>query len=234
MALIPFGFWAVQEGIITSNLIFYYDPSNSSSYPGSGTSLTDLSINAYTATLTNGVGFNSVDGGGSFTFDGTNDYISIPNGSAAAFINQSFTFEFWLKPETTPPSQQVFFSILQSATTQSRLHARIYSNGTVRMAYFANDLDSSSGQITFGNWVHIAMRYRSSDDTSTILKNGVQIAQSNIGPLLSSTSRVVSIGQFNGSEYWKGSMGAMYSYQDALTDAQILSNYNALKSRYGL
>jgi hypothetical protein len=234
MAIIPFGFWKSKAGIITSNLIFYYDPSDPSSYPGTGTSVTDLSGNAYTGTLTGGTGFDGNDGGGSFTFDGINDFISIPTGSADAFIDQSFTLEFWVKPDTSPPTQQIFFSIVQSASTQSRLHGRISSNGVIRMGFFANDLDSSSGQITFGSWVHISMRYRSTDDTSTIFKNGVQIAQSNVGPLLSSTNRVVRIGQWNNLEYWKGSMGATYAYQQALTDTQILSNYNALKSRYGL
>lgn len=235
MSLIPLGFWSGQQGIILSNLIFYYDPANPSSYSGSGTSLTDLSGNGYTATLQNGVGFSSIDGGGSFTFDGTNDYISVPNGSVAAFINQSFTIEFWLKPSTTPPAQQVYFSIVQDATTQSRLHLRFYSDGGIRFAYFANDLDSAAGQGVFGSWQHIAMRYRSSDDTSTIFKNGVQIAQSNVGPLLSSTGREIAIGFFaQTGQYWKGSIGASYTYQAALTDTQIASNYNALKSRYGL
>lgn len=235
MSLIPLGFWSGQQSILTTNLIFYYDPANTSSYPGSGTTLTDLSGNAYTATLNGGVGFSSTDGGGSFTFDGTNDDISVPNGSAASFISQSFTLEFWLKPSsTTPPAQQIFFSIVQDATTQSRLHCRFYSDGIIRFAFFANDLDTASGQVSFGSWQHIAMRYRLSDDTSTIFKNGTQLAQSNVGPLLSSTSRIVAIGQWSNDQYWKGSMGAMYAYQSALTDTQITSNYNALKSRYGL
>jgi len=229
--MIPFGFWKNKAGILTENLIFYYDPAN---YPGSGTSVTDLSVNSYTATLINGTGYDSNDAGGAFTFDGVNDYISVPNGSADAFIDQSFTIEFWLKPSTSPPSQQIFFSIVQDDLTQSRLHCRFYSDGIIRLGFFSNDLDTSSGQVSFGSWQHIAMRYRSSDDTATIFKNGTQIAQGNQGPLLSSVNRVVAIGQWVNDEYWKGSMGAMYAYQNAQTDAQILSNYNALKSRYGL
>jgi hypothetical protein len=234
MSLIPFGFWGKKE-IISSNLIFYYDPAKSSSYQGTGTSVTDLSGNNYTATLIDGTGFSSEDGEGSFTFDGVNDYISVPNGSAEAFIDQSFTIEFWLKPETSPPSQQIFFSITQDDLTQSRLHCRFYSDGMIRFAFFSDDLDTPTGQVSFGSWQYISMRYRSSDDTSTIFKNGTQIAQSNVGPLLSSVGRSVGIGWWSGGfgEYWKGSMGAMYAYQNAQTDAQILSNYNALKSRYG-
>jgi len=237
MALIPLGFWAAQEGIITTNLIFYYDPSNPSSYSGSGTTLSDLSTNAYTATLSGGYGFNGSDGGGSLTFDGVNARANINNstGAKAPFINQSFTVEAWLKPSlTSPPSVQVYFSILQDATTGSRLHFRFADTGEITMAYFGDDLVSSASQVSFGSWQHVVMRYRSTDDTSTIFKNGVQIVQGNNGPLQSSTGADIWIGSFGNTEYWKGSIGAIYAYQASLTDSQIVSNYNALKSRYGL
>jgi hypothetical protein len=226
-------FMATRAGIITDNLIFYFDPAVADSYPGSGTSVNDLGNNNYDATLVNGVGFSSSNGG-IFTFDGVNDYATVPNGSAALFINQSFTVEAWINPSTSPPSQQIYFGILQSASTQSRLQCRIYSSGIIRMGYFAQDLDTASGQITFGSWVHLAMVYNSADDTSRIYKNGTQLASGNQGPLLSSTGRVVEIGRHNTTEYFKGSMGAIYAYQAARTQAQIQSNYDALKSRYGL
>lgn len=231
---VPFSFWqAVDAGIDLTNLIFYYDPANVASYIGSGTDVQDLGALNYDATLVNGVGF-SASNSGIFTFDGTNDYATIPNGSAALFINQSFTVEAWINPSTTPPSQQTYFGILQDDATQSRLQCRIYSDGTIRMGYFAQDLDTASGQITFGSWAHLAMVYNSADDTSKIYKNSVQLASGNQGPILSSTGRVVEIGRHNGSEYFKGSMGAIYTYQRALTQPQIESNFNALKSRYGL
>jgi hypothetical protein len=239
MAIIPFGFWSKKQEIITSNLIFYYDPGKTTSYPGSGTTVTDLSTNGWNSTLQNGVGFSSTDGGGSFTFDGNNDRIfpGYPNTGFIGdkFKDQSFTLEAWLKPSSTePPSAQVYFSILQDGTTGRRFHCRFYSNGIIRMAFFADDIDTTSGQVSFGSWQHITMRYRSSDDTSTIFKNGTQIRQGNVGPLITSTGSDVWIGAFGNTEYWKGSIGAIYAYQSALTDSEITSNYNALKSRYGL
>lgn len=227
-------FWfASKAGIITDNLIWYFDPANGLSYPGTGTDVQDLGTLNYDATLVNGVGF-STEGGGSLTFDGTNDYITVTSASAALFINQSFTIEAWIKPATAPPSQQIYFGILQDETTQSRLQCRIYSDGGIRMGYFAQDLDTAPGQIIFGSWVHISMVYNSADDTSRIYKNGVQLASGNQGPLLSSTGRNVEYGRHNGAEHFKGSLGATYAYQAARTELQIASNFNALKSRYGL
>jgi hypothetical protein len=221
--------------IRATNLIFYYDPSNPSSYSGSGTALNDLSGNSYTATLVNGVGFNSSDGNGSLTFDGSNDYIDLPSASADAFINQSFTIEFWLKPAVS--KTHIFFTVTQDGVIQQRLAGQIISDGTINFAFYAQDLNSSANAISVGSWQHVAMRYRSSDDTSTIFLNGTQIAQGNQGPLLSSTGRKVRIGQWaddTGIEHWNGSMGDMYAYQAALTDSEILFNFNALKTKYNL
>ena len=50
------------DGIITENLVLNVDAANTDSYPGSGTLLTDLTGN-YNATLVNGVGFTTDDGG---------------------------------------------------------------------------------------------------------------------------------------------------------------------------
>ena len=61
--------------IVTDGLVLCLDAANPKSYPGSGTTWTDLSGNGNNGTLVNGVGYNS-DNGGSLSFDGVNDYVS--------------------------------------------------------------------------------------------------------------------------------------------------------------
>ena len=66
----------LQSGhIITDGLVIALDAANTKSYPGSGTTWSDLSGNSNNGTLTNGPTFNSGNGG-SIVFDGTNDYIN--------------------------------------------------------------------------------------------------------------------------------------------------------------
>lgn len=237
MSVIPFGFWSGGYDLISSNRIFYYDPANSASYPGTGTTIFDLSGNGNNGTFINNVTFDPNDAGGALNFpDASSSYIQLPSAVADDMVEQSFTIEAWLKPFTFPPTNQVFFSIIQSilnnSFTQILLHCRFVNTGLLRFAYFGNDLDTIQGVGTFGDWQHIVMRYRSSDDTSTIFKNGIQKAQNNAGPLLASTNRDVEIGRFNNAEYWKGNIGMIQAYQAALTDEEIVNNYNALKSRY--
>ena len=59
--------------IVTNGLVLHLDAGNPASYPGSGTTWTDLSGNGNDGTLVNGVGYDSANGG-SLVFDGVNDY----------------------------------------------------------------------------------------------------------------------------------------------------------------
>jgi len=65
--------------IVANGLVFNVDAGDSTSYPGTGTTWTDLSGNGNNGTLINGgPAFNSADGG-NLIFDGVNDYVSFGN-----------------------------------------------------------------------------------------------------------------------------------------------------------
>ena len=81
--------------IITRGLILHLDASAPSSYPGSGTTWSDISGNNHVGTLTNGPTF-STDGGGSIVFDGTNDYVTIPDSPNWDFGTGEFSIEMAL------------------------------------------------------------------------------------------------------------------------------------------
>ncbi|MFM7065351.1 MAG: hypothetical protein ACKO0U_00750, partial [Gammaproteobacteria bacterium] len=59
--------------IVNSGLVLSLDAGNARSYPGSGSTWTDLAAAARTGTLTNGPTYSSSNGG-SIVFDGVNDY----------------------------------------------------------------------------------------------------------------------------------------------------------------
>ena len=62
-----------SPSIVTNGLVLCLDAANSKSYPGSGTTWTDLSGRGNNGTLVNGVGYNSGNLG-SLVFDGVDDY----------------------------------------------------------------------------------------------------------------------------------------------------------------
>ena len=69
---------ASGPNIVEDGLVLALDAGNTKSYPGSGTTWTDLSGKGNNGTLTNGPTFDSGNGGAIF-FDGGNDYVTTGN-----------------------------------------------------------------------------------------------------------------------------------------------------------
>ena len=63
--------------VVTDGLVLYVDAANRKSYPGSGTTVYDLSGYGNNGTLINGVTFNT-SGVGCFRLDGVDDRIDVP------------------------------------------------------------------------------------------------------------------------------------------------------------
>jgi len=164
-------------------------------------------------------------------FDGSGSYAKGP--TTATWFTSSFSIEAWINPSTSPPAQQVFFSGENNIIANTSIHLRVYSYGTIRFGYYADDLDSPANVITFGKWNHVVCTYNSSLDISSIYINGVLQASGNQGPFTPSTANIF-IGQFQATQYFKGTIGITRVYTKALTQAEILQNFNASKTRFGL
>ena len=96
--------------IVEDNLVFHVDAANTRSYPGSGTTWTDLSGNGNNATI-NGATFNSGNGG-YFIMDGSNDYITLGTQLNSTIAPNSedndVTFSFWVNLDDVTADQTIF------------------------------------------------------------------------------------------------------------------------------
>jgi hypothetical protein len=88
MNFAPFAFQqqVVSAPALPSGIIMYYDAGNPASYPGTGTTITDLSGNGYTATMNVNNGYSSSDGG-YWTFNGNNG-VSITGGTLSQTLTE--------------------------------------------------------------------------------------------------------------------------------------------------
>jgi len=86
------GTFGGAQPIVTDGLVFAVDAANYESYPGSGTTWSDLSGNGNDGTLINGPTFDSENAGG-LTFDMTNDYITCNNSNSLTITGSAITFE---------------------------------------------------------------------------------------------------------------------------------------------
>ena len=213
--------------ISTSGLVLALDAGNHISYPGSGTSWTDLSGNSNNGTLTNGPTFNSGNGG-SIVFDGSNDYVALGT-SGFSFGSSAGTLSGWARATTAAVSNGYWIISYGSATTSQSRFIGIY-NQTYYFGGYSNDITASGVQLN--TWFNMVGVYDGTNASMYI--NGVLVS----GPTAKTWNTIsnnAQIGrQTNGGEYWNGNIAQVSIYNRALTASEILQNYNATKGRFGL
>ena len=222
--------------IVTSGLVLCLNAADKNSYPGSGTTWTDLSGNSNNGTLTNGPTFNT-GSGGSIVFDGTNDYVLCSKQNALVNVTQ-FTIGAWMKRNL---SNSVVI-IGQIETLSNDVSFELWSDGN---AYFeVGNGTNGYGYIanTSTNWQYLMMVFNGTGDiNSDRLKayiNGTLQTLTYSGTIPSSTGTVntnLNIGAYiTNSNYSNGNISAVQIYNRALSSTEILQNYNATKTRFGL
>ena len=215
--------------IVTDNLTFAIDAGSARSYDGT-TTVKDLS-GTNNVTLANGVTYQSINGG-VFSYDGVDD-----QGLAGNFFTyQAFTINLWVKPGT---SQATYADIIdnnhrgdknwvcqQNATILNQYNFIVFGGGGQTSA-------TGVFTLTAGDWVNLTFTY---DGTRVRgYNNGVLFATGGALGTINYSSQNFYIGRWGGGgRNWKGEYGPLYCYNAALSAAQILQNYNAQKSRFGL
>jgi hypothetical protein len=244
--------------IITNGLQFYIDASLPSSYT-SGTSVTDISGNGLIGTLANGVGYTATNEG-AFTFDGINDYVTIPDSTTNRFSNQfstSLSF-YWdgisrtnntlFAKRNTDPYNSFSFGINNGDP---------YNGGTGRTLMFFARPDQGGGNILFPNAgtldslllydlgttpknVHATVTIDSNSQKLYI--NGTLVSSISINltsKTFNITGRPVVLGatRDNANGYFNYANTRIYSaqlYNRTLTDTEVQHNFEVLRTRLGL
>jgi len=221
--------------IITSGLVLALDAANSKSYPGSGTTWSDLSGNNNSGSLVNGPTFNNTNGG-NITFDGTNDYCinSISNGFTAAMTIITIA--------KSTNSNWSSYAGLGSARYNNGYIIHNEQNFTTVTMYL---MDSSANFINvvtitpnnIQNFNVYVLTTNGSNSHKTYLNevlvasSGTAITRINTG---SPQSNYLSLDSTVAGRYTALSIASHLIYNRELSAAEILQNYNATKARFGL
>jgi len=221
---------------VRNGLVLYLDAGNPLSYPGTGTTWTDLSGNGNNGTLTNGPTYNSSNGG-SIVFDGVNDYVNLGDLDLPA----SFTLSIWFKGNTTQ-SQQYCGLLNKSSSTKFGawgLYGDINSSyvrfGFVNTSNSQREISNSSfNDIKANTWVNYVGTYDFSN--LRLYRNGIEIASAAETTTPVSTNDTASIGYrvaINNYAY-AGLVSSVKIYNRALTASEVQQNFNALRGRFGI
>ena len=224
--------------IVRDGLALYLDAANTKSYPGSGTTWTDISGKGNNGTLTNGPTFSS-DNLGSIVFDGSNDHIGSIGTATDLGINDtssSFSYSVWFKTGGT--SEYYMFDNYDGSSQDIsfRLDAgklELYLRGS---GGFINA--TRYGSYTLNAWNNAVYNFDSSTspDTFTAYLNGINTGSSTAnfsGNFESGSSFRIGMRPAGGGLF-PGSMACVMLYNKSLTEAEVKQNYNALKGRFGL
>ena len=219
--------------IVTDGLVLALDAADKNSYPGSGTTWTDLSGNGNNGTLVNGVGYNSANGG-SLSFDGVNDYGSISNSSSLRPPTE-LTVSMWAKANSYSAGWNRLFGqnpyqggyLIFLETGGQLIRALHYPNGS--------EVRCNTGySISTTQFTHITFTFKMGDAIRSYF-NGVAstTAALSSGTFSYNTSNPFLFGHI-GVNWFNGNIAQVSIYNRALTASEIQQNYNAYKSRFGL
>ena len=222
---------------VTDGLILCLDAANPKSYPGSGTTWTDLSGRGHHATFTNLAAFN----GTYFSFDGVNDYATIDSGLETTIDGLS---EFTL----TGLVNYRFFEHVDNIVgwgnangTGSPLISKTLGfynhSGNLRPCYGSSAVFGTSATMV-DKWVFLVSRY---DSTTIYADMFGKVTNSNQHTITSTPTWKNIHGQGYSITIGKTSYFARYSecdisliqgYNRKLTDEECLQNFNACRGRF--
>ena len=222
--------------IVEDGLIFAVDAGSTRSYPGSGTTGTDL-INSETITLVNGVGFASANGG-SWDFDGVNDYIDLPD-SLITDLNGGTTASLcmWIKNDAVNNSAGIAGLIQLSGYNNGNGNLWFYNNGYTYLDIFRTARVEQvflNSIVTAQSWVMLAVTTTPGTNGWKCYINGVlrkQVGGENT-VAVSNIQGGLTLGRSSASRMVNGFIPNCLIYNSVLTAAEVLQNYNAQKSRF--
>ena len=222
---------------ITNGLILYLDAANTKSYPGSGTVWSDLTKNNNSGSLTNGPTFNSANGG-SIVFDGTNDYAPV-GGVFTGLGTSNRTFDVWFQILSLSPSgnrRVLSFTKDDTSVDEPALtinYTTTNTNLTVGMGATPYDAYIVCPAFSLSTWINIIASI--TGNTLTVYQNGTLInTLTNTGAIgVNQIARLASYNAFY-TQYGNVKIASLKVYNRALTSTEILQNYNATRTRFGL
>ena len=229
---------AAKYASVTSNLVAYYNPDLTSSYPGTGTTLFDISGNGLNGTMSNITYTDPY-----FTYNGTSSQVNIPDNALLEPGSGSWTMEAWAYLSNTGAGAKTILGKFDPGGGAQDVSYSMRISTANAFAQFGDGtgayVDSTSYTLTINTWTHIVYVWTNgATKTLQTYINGTSIGSVNhsLSSILNTPSNLY-LGSYNGGEYsqWmNGRIGITRLYNAALTTAQVSQNFNANRATYGL
>jgi hypothetical protein len=236
-------FGLTSKEIIREGLVLYYNPSFPASYPGSGTSLFDLSGNGNTSTLTNGPVVSSTDNIRFVSFDGIDDYARVTTTPTVLQGNLEFTVCGWFNRRANILNKIVWG--IGTGTTAQGINTYNTSTNIISMDLWGTTTISTSVTYPLNEWVFCAWQKRRgvfSRANITIWRNLVSYTDTalTVSGVETTVPAINTSGVFIGNGATTTGFASQIDvsnfmiYSRLLGSAEITRTYNATKTYVGL
>lgn len=212
---------ASTKAIVQSGLILNYDAGASSSYPGSGSTWTDLSGNGFNGSLVGSPTYSSVNGG-ILVFNGGN-YVNVTSNLGTL---SGYTFCHWSRRD-----------VENKMPIGARAVAQFYQFGDNSWYY----THSGTGEyyypkaisIPAGTWGYYSITYDGS--FVRIYRNAYfEGSQATTGTANWTSGVYIGATTLGGGFNYQGAFSSFQMYNRALSASEITQNYNVMRGRFGL
>jgi hypothetical protein len=207
--------------VVTSNLIMYYDFGNPASYPGTGTSVTDLSGNGLTATLVNSPTYVSSNGG--YMNFASTSYATVTNALIAPGTGD-YSIDLWIQLPSASGYGHIYSINSQATYFFKHFNGGLYDG-------YAQGSAGGGGTLPSGVWKHVAVTRTSG--TCVFYVNASQVftraSSFNITP---TTLNIRSDGGMG--EWVQAYIAVPKFYKKGLTAAEVAINFNAHRGRFNV
>jgi hypothetical protein len=218
-----------------SGLVLALDAGNTKSYPGSGTTWTDLSGRGNTGTLTNGPTYSSANGG-SIVFDGTNDHVLT---SSVATYGNNTTWEAWIYCTANVSTYNMFMG-------RYLPYFGFFGGNSLYFSNVVGGVQSTiqtATNLSLNTWYHATFTtsYDGVNTTMKIYTNGSETATGTFSGTQGNYGYKFMIGDGNngtdGASAWypfQGRVSNVKVYNRTLTAAEVQQNFIATRSRFSI
>ena len=219
--------------IVTSGLTFLMDPADINSYPGSGTAVKDLAGTLFDGTLSGATFVNEYQG--IFDVDGTDDIIGFGSGAAGLVQGKStITMGLFFRLDATASLR----GLIGTLNYYCGGNLGLVASGTSLQFYNDTTTCYSVAQsiVSTGKWIYAVGTYDGTTTKVYGITEGTMYTSSG-------TSKTGNTNTF-GSEFrvmapyhsyrTNGQGSLAFAYNRALSEEEVLQNYNAHCTRLGL
>jgi hypothetical protein len=225
--------------IVTDELVLYLDAANPNSYISGSISWNDISRNRIDGTLINGPLFNAANNG-NISFNGVNQWVDFQNNSNLYFLNLSpYTLSVWAN--ITSATAGIFHGLINREYGSPRNGYNLWFYRDPTTIAIASERWAGTGQkvtfvsIPFSQCFNVWNQFTVTFDGTTLrfYLNGSFAHSAPANGNITNTSGTLQIARRQ-TDFANCKISNVSIYNKTLTPTEILQNYNATKTRFGL